>query len=172
MTIANTLSEGSLTFRFSGSADCATKYDEWRFYRRQFNSAFGGTKGVDLVFIDDSQTWLIEVKDYRAHRRTKTVDLGEEVAFKVRDTLTGLISAKVNANDADEKRFARKALAKPRFRVVLHLEQPLKTSRLFPRTVDVSKVQLKLKQWLKALDAHPCVVDKNSVKAMMPWSVV
>ena len=84
----------------------------------------------------------------------------------------GLISAKVNANDADEKRFARKALAKPRFRVVLHLEQPLKTSRLFPRTVDVSKVQLKLKQWLKALDAHPSVVDKNSVKATMPWSVV
>ncbi|WP_044408339.1 hypothetical protein [Thiomicrospira microaerophila] len=83
MAIATRLTEGRLTFQFSGDADSATKYDDWIFYRNQFNSAFGGTKAVD-----------------------------------------------------------------------------------------VSKVQLKLKQWLKALDAHPTVVDKTSLKATMPWSVV
>ncbi|BBP45284.1 hypothetical protein THMIRHAS_06570 [Thiosulfatimonas sediminis] len=172
MAIATRLTEGRLTFQFSGDADSATKYDDWLFYRNQFNSAFGGTKAVDIVFVDASQTWLIEVKDYRAHRRTKTIDLGEEVALKVRDTLGGLAAAKSNATDADEKRFARKALAKHRFRVVLHIEQSLKKSKLFPKAVDVSKVQLKLKQWLKALDAHPSVVDKTSLKATMPWTVV
>ncbi|MBO1926313.1 hypothetical protein J3998_01880 [Thiomicrorhabdus sp. 6S2-11] len=172
MAFSNAVTEGHLNFRFSRADDCATKYDDWFFYRKQFNGAFGGTKAVDIVFIDTCQTWLIEVKDYRNNPRTKTIDLGEEIALKVRDTLNGLIAAKHNATDADEKRFARKALAKHQFRVVLHLEQPRKKSKLFPKAIDVSKVQLKLKQWLKALDAHPNVVDKGSLKAAMPWIVV
>lgn len=164
------IKEGRLTFSFPAGAD-ASQYDDWAFYRNQFNSAFGGTKAIDLLYVDNDQTWLIEVKDYRAHPRTKTVDLGDEIAFKVRDTLAGLAAGKCYANDADEKRLAKLALTKNKLRVVLHLEQPTKHSKLFPKVVDPSKLMMKLKQKLKVVDAHPVVVDQHSLKANMNWTV-
>lgn len=166
--IQNPITEGNLTFTFPTNDD-SSKYDEWSFYRNQFNSAFGGTKAVDLIFLNNQITWLIEIKDYRTYQRTKTVDLGEEVAIKVRDTIAGLIAAKCNANDIDEKQFAKRALRSNRIRVALHLEQPAKHSKLFPKAIDSSKVQIKLKQWLRAIDAHPTVIDINSATL---WTAV
>lgn len=164
------INEGSLTFSFPAEAD-ATKYDEWSFYRNQFNNAFGGTKAIDLIYIDTDQTWLIEIKDYRANRRIKTIDLGDEIALKVRDTLAGLAAGKCNASDPDEKRLARLALKRNKLRVVLHIEQPRKPSKLFPKVVDPSKLIMKLKQKVGAVDAHPAVVDQHSLKANMNWTV-
>ncbi|WP_341580962.1 hypothetical protein [Marinobacter metalliresistant] len=164
------LMEGRLTFTFQPSAE-ASQYDDWAFYRNQFNSAFGSTKAVDFICVDNDRTWLIEVKDYRANRRTKTIDLGEELAFKVRDTLAGLAAAKVNANDQSERSFARKALKRNRLSIVLHLEQPDKPSKLFPQAVDKSKLLMKLKQTLKAVDPHPRIVDQNSLRPEMQWQV-
>jgi hypothetical protein len=162
------ITEGQLTFTFPAGAT-ACKYDDWQFYRNQFNSAFGGTKAVDLIYIDDEQTWLIEIKDYRLHERTKPSNIGDEIACKVRDTLAGLVAAKCNANDADEKAIAKRALQKNRIRLVLHLEQPQHPSRL--SRLDPSKVLQKLKQRLKAIDAHPSVVDMHSLKTSMHWTV-
>ncbi len=164
------ITEGQLTFTFPVGAD-ACQYDNWAFYRNQFNNAFGGTKAMDLLYIDNDQTWLIEIKDYRTNPRTKTVELGDEIAIKVRDTLAGLAAGKCNANDAGEKRLAKLALRKDKLRVVLHLEQPKKSSRLFPKVVDPSKLIMKLKQRLRAIDAHPVVVDQHSLKANMKWTV-
>ncbi|WJJ92609.1 hypothetical protein [Neopusillimonas aromaticivorans] len=168
MTIS--LTEGRLTFGFPAD-DIATQYDEWSFYRNQFNSCFGGTKAVDFVYVDARALWLIEVKDYRRHARTKIQDLGEEIAHKVRDTMAGLLAARANANDADEKWVARKATAKHLIRVVLHLEQPVKRSKLFPQVVDSTKLQLKLRQLLKPVDAHPRVVNRSSMPHDMRWTV-
>ena len=168
--IENPIVEDNLTFTFPNAAQ-SSKYDDWSFYRNQFNNAFGGSKAIDIIFTEAQVVWLIEIKDYRSNRRTKPVDLGEEVAHKVRDTLVGLAAAKCNANDPDEKRFARESLRKNKFCVVLHLEQPAKHSKLFPKAIDPSKVQLKLKQWLKAVDAHPVVVDQNTLKPSMNWTV-
>ena len=165
------LAEDRLTFTFPDDKGQASKYDDWSFYRNQMTNAFGGAKAVDMIWIDQQQTWLIEIKDYRTSRRIKPIDLGEEVALKVRDTLAGLVAAKSNASDAAERRFAAAALKKITFRVVLHLEQPRKHSKLFPRAIDPSKVKLKLKQWLKAIDAHPSVVDQHSLTPSMEWSV-
>jgi len=162
--------EGELTFTFQPGVE-AQQYDNWAFYRNQFNSAFGGTKAVDFVCVDSDRTWLIEVKDYRANRRTKTIDLGEELAFKVRDTLAGLAAAKFNANDLSERSFAGKALTRNRLSVVLHLEQPHKPSKLFPQAVDPSKLLIKLKQTFRAVDPHPRILDQKSRRAEMPWQV-
>ena len=170
MTFGTTLTEGSLTFDFA-DVDSATKYDDWSFYRNQFNSAFGGTKAVDLILVKNDKTVLIEVKDYRQHRRTKTIELGDEVAQKVRDTLAGLVAAKCNANDANERRFARQALAKQQLSVVLHLEQPAVRSRLFGKPIDTTNLQLKLKQKLKPVDAHPEVVCQRTLRPAMDWTV-
>ncbi len=45
------IDEGRLRFLFPDNT-VASKYDEWSFYRNQFNSAFGGTKAVDLIHVD------------------------------------------------------------------------------------------------------------------------
>src|SRR5690554_4434345 len=99
--MTTTLTEQQLAFTFADGVE-PSQYDEWAFYRNQFNAVCGGTKAVDFVCLDGDQLWLIEVKDYRRHRRTKLVDLGDEVAAKVRDTLAGLLAASCNANEAEE----------------------------------------------------------------------
>ena len=165
-----TLTEQRLAFNFDEGVP-ATQYDEWSFYRNQFNAAFSGAKAVDFLCLANRQLWLIEVKDYRHHRRTKLVDLGDEMADKVRDTLAGLMAARCNANNPEEHELARTALTCSRLRVVLHLEQPRHASRLVPQVVKPDTLRLKLKQRLKAVDPHPKVVDQCSLSTDMPWTV-
>ena len=162
--------EGALTFSFPDQCE-AGKYDDWSFYRNQFRSVAGGSKAVDVLCLAHDVAWLVEIKDYRQHPRTKPSDLCDEVAQKVRDTLSGLAAASANANDADEQAFARRALAKRRWRVALHLEQPNVASRLRPIPVDPTSMEKKLFQVLKAIDAHPAIVDRQRLHPDMPWTV-
>lgn len=164
------LSEGHLQFIF-GSSCLAEKYDEWSFYRNQFQSTCSGVKAVDMICVSNNTSWLIEIKDYRQHKRTKPQDLGDEVAIKVRDTLAGLVAAKMNANDSSEQDFAKKAIQSKAIKVVLHLEQPQKHSKLFPRAIDPAAVKQSLKRQLRAIDAHPSIVNINTLSAAMEWTV-
>ncbi len=164
------LTEGRLTFCFADHLS-VTQYDQWSFYRNQFCGVCGGAKAVDFVSLDQNCAWLIEVKDYRAQRRTKVVDLGDEIALKVRDTLAGLVAAHCNANDRDEKKFAGRFVKKRKLKVVLHLEQPAKPSKLFPQVIDPSRLLMKLKQQIKSIDPHPVIVDQNSLRHGMDWIV-
>jgi len=164
--------EGALTFTFPTDA---SKYDEWSHYRNQFIRIGQGVKAVDLVFLGKADTptcWLIEVKDYRLHTRTKPVDLADEVAVKIRDTLAGLLSAKWQASDHDERNYAGKLVGAARVRVVLHLEQPTKTSRLRPRAIEPDKVAQKLKSLVKSIDPHPLVLDTKTTAGKAGWIVV
>ena len=162
--------EGDLTFSFPNHCE-AGKYDDWSFYRNQFQSVAGGSKAVDVLCLAHGVAWLVEVKDYRKHPRTKPIDLWEEVARKARDTLSGLAAASANADDADEQAFARRALKMRGWRVALHLEQPNAASRLRPRAVDPASVKSKLRRGLKAIDAHPAVVDRQTPHPGIPWTV-
>lgn len=170
-TIQNPINEGQLTFTFPQGA-MSTKYDDWSFYRNQFNNAFDGAKAVDIIYLENNICWLIEIKDYRAKARVKSMELSHEVAYKVRDAMSGIFAASCNANDATEKTFACDALTKEKLRVVLHLEQPAQHSKLFPRLIEPANIKLKLKQLLKGIDAHPVVVDKNSLRQDMRWQVI
>ena len=167
------IEEGDLTFSFPDHCR-AGKYDDWSFYRNQFQSVAGGSMAVDVLCLADDVAWLVEIKDYRQHPRTNPSDLCDEVAQKVRDTLSGLAAASANANDADEQAFARRALAKRRWRVALHLEQPNVASRLRPIPVDPASMEKKLRKGLKAIDAHPVVVDRQRLQRShpgIPWIV-
>lgn len=164
------LSEGKLQFAF-GESCLAEKYDDWSFFRNQFQSTCLGAKAVDIICVADGTTWLIEIKDYRQHQRTKPQELGDEVAIKVRDTLAGLVAAKMNANERAEQDFAKMALQSKAIKVVLHLEQPEKTSRLRPHAIDPATVKQSLKRQLRAIDSHPSVVDKNTLSANRDWTV-
>ncbi len=149
------IKEGCLQFSFPDNT-IASKYDAWVFYSK-FNSVFGGVKAVDIVHVDSEKTaWLIEIKDYRTNRRTKPSELCDEIALKVRDTLLGLAVARFQAR---------------RLRVVLHLEQPQKPNKLFPQVVNPADIKQQLKRLLKAVDAHPSIVDQHTLKPNMLWTV-
>lgn len=168
--IQSSLTEGMLTFTFP-EGGISSKYDDWSHYRNQFQKVCGASKAVDLVFAENDIAWLIEIKDFRQHVRTKAIDLGDEIAIKVRDTIAGLVSAKCEAIDKDERFCAKKLIAAKKIRIVCHLEQPAKHSKLRPLAIEPDKLELKLRTLLKAIDPHPAVVDLNSLHAAMNWTV-
>lgn len=165
------LMEGRLKFVFDSMA-IVSKYDDWAFYRNQFqNRCYRGNKAVDFVCRTADTMWLIEVKDYRMHERTKCIDLADEIAMKVRDTLAGLVAAQMQANDHNEHQSARKMLKAKSIHVVCHIEQPPKHSRLRPRAIEPDKLKQKLRTLIKAIDPHPVVMDRNLFPASIPWQV-
>ena len=164
------IEEGDLNFSFPEHCE-ASKYDDWAFYRNQFKLVAGGSKAVDILCLAEDAAWLVEVKDYRQHPRMKSTDLGDEIAKKVRDTLSGLAAASANANDDDERTFARRMLTKRRWRVALHLEQPHVRSRLRPKPFNIADVEFKLRSQLKPIDAHPLVLDRQTVRDDIPWTI-
>jgi hypothetical protein len=151
--------EGELRFRFPGDWPVTTRFDSWSFYRNQFQG-LQGIKAVDFIALDTKLcVWLIEVKDYRHHQRSKAIDLADEVVLKVIHTLSALLPAQANANDECEKQMARQCLSACKLRVVLHLEQPIKHSKLFPRAIEPAHIKQQLKQRIKAIDPHPLVLE-------------
>jgi hypothetical protein len=165
------IEEGGLIFSFPNPCE-ATKYDDWEFYRKQFQSVAGGAKAVDILCVAQDVAWLIEIKDYRQHPRSKSSDVGDEVVSKVRDTLAGLAAANANATSKSEQAFAERALAKQRWRVALHLEQQsVVTSPLRPLAINPANVLKKLRMNLKAIDAQPVVVSLRRPGRGTPWTV-
>lgn len=149
----------------------ADKYDDWVFYRNQFSRMWNGIKSLDLLALDpQGNAWLIEVKDYRMNPRTKPSELGDEMAHKVFDTLAALLPAKMYASNQEEKNMAKAICSAKNFRVVLHLEQPVKSSKLRPRAINPVDIQQKLRQLLKPIDAHPFVAEIAKMGSLA-WSV-
>jgi hypothetical protein len=147
------------------------KYDDSSFHRNQFQNFAGGSKAMDAVALEANGTlWLIELKDYRRHRRTKPSSMFDEVAGKVRATLAGLITAKVRANDTAEKTLAQQAFGSSQIRVALQVAQPDPPSRLFPQVVDPQDAALALKRAVRAVDAHPICAVGDMNCASLPWT--
>lgn len=147
------------------------KFDDWAFYRKQFQDCADGNKAMDILALPPAADvlWMIEAKDYRRHRRDpEKGSLPMEIAQKARDTLAGLLAASSNGADS-ERHFARAAVRAKQIRVVLHLEQATKPSKLFPRAVDPADVKQRLKRLLRPIDPHPIVMDSNTL-ARTPWT--
>lgn len=174
------LCERELVFSFPDNLS-ASIYDKWK-SRIKFESAFKdgnkkddcskGTKAVDFIVLDDKTLWLIEVKDYRnPQKRKKAVPKPSKlsclIACKIRDTLSGLVVAKMSAKNSNEREFAHQALTKEKIRLVLHLEQ----SKQHRKIIDPADIQQKLKILLKKIDPHPLVVSQNSLHQSMKWCV-
>jgi hypothetical protein len=190
-----TVTEGKLRFTFAEGWN-VSKFDEWSFYRGQFSRVgdaeilcrkdgcdgtcqcsvcgtkrMAGTRGIDILAIDPgSICWHIEVKDYRATHVTNFLFLADAVALKVRDTLSCLVVARINANDSGERDRAALALGCTVMRVVLHLEQSQSAGPLLSPTSLRANVQQRLKQLVKAIDVRPLVVSMNDMNELA-WSV-
>jgi len=166
----STIAVGALSFTFDDDWQ-VSKYDDWSFYRKRFQRVRSEVKAIDILAIaSDRTTWFIEVKDYRRHPRTKPINLADEVAHKVFDTLAALLPAGVNGDVHSETAIAKAALNGRALRVVLHLEQPATHSKLFPRAIDPANVLMKLKQLVKPIDPHPLVVETSHM-ASLTWTV-
>ena len=159
-----------LTFTFPNGWK-VSKYDNWSFYRNRFSRFLTAIKAVDLLAISPNRTvFFIEVKDYRFYRRLKTIKLADEIVKKVVDSLAAMLPSKINGDDPAETAFSADVLNATGLCVVLHLEQPAKNSKLFPRAIDPADIQMKLRQQLKPIDAHPKVVEMTRM-ATLPWTV-
>lgn len=142
-----------------------TKYDDWAFYRRQFQRLGGGCHAVDLLALSPNrELFLIEVKDYSRPGTPVPSQLVVEVGFKVRDTLAGLLAARVRANDPDERRLAILFSKNSELKVVLHVE----LSRYAPLLINKSSIQQKLRQTVRAVDPHARVSDVSLTRT--PWT--
>lgn len=165
-----------LQFNFPAGWQTA-KCDDWTFYRKHFIRLKDGLKSIDLLALSPKMTgdettptlWLIEVKDYRRHQRTRPISLDEEMASKVTGTLALLFPAHLNARKPEEQQMAEKALKAKRIRVVLHIEQPRVALAFAPKPINLANVTTALRQRLKAVDPHPKVVDSSSTR--VPWTV-
>jgi len=147
------------------------KYDDSAFHRNQFQGFAGGSKAVDAVALGtDGALWLIELKDYRHHRRTKPSSVFAEVALKVRATLAGLAVARLRANDLTEKSLAQQAMACTQIRVALQVAQSFKPSRLFPQVLDPQDAQLQLRRTVGVVDSHPVCTLGQTQHRRCPWT--
>lgn len=149
------------------------KYDDSAFHRNQFQSFAGGSKAMDAVALAaDGTLWLIEVKDYRRHKRTKPSSVFAEVASKARATLAGLATARVRANDPAEQALANQVMVCQKIRVVLQLGQSANPSRLFPHVVDPADAQLQLRRAVKTVDPHALCAAGAINDNRLPWTTV
>jgi hypothetical protein len=162
------LRDGALEHRFD-DAWTVSKYDAWPFYVDHFQSQCATNKAVDFVARDPGNAlWFVELKDYRTHPRMKSIELANEIAEKVRDSLAGIVAAAKWHSHHIHLEEAREHLGAKRLRVVLHLEQPPHPSKLFPRKSELANVQQKLQQLVRAVDAHPVVMDLANM-GRVPW---
>jgi hypothetical protein len=162
--------DGKLEHRFDDTW-VVSKFDEWPFYLTHFQSQCAVNKAVDVTARDPrGWLWLVELKDYRVYPRTKSIDLVDEVAIKVRDSLACILAAAKWHSQHAHLQEARDHLTATKLRVVLHVEQPAQHSKLFPRIYDLANLQQKLKQLLKAVDPHPVVMELATGR--VPWNVV
>ena len=164
--MAVTLDVDGLKFEFPDGWR-ASKYDDWKFYRKQIAVQLQGVKAVDLLALSDTgEAFLIEVKDYSRPGTIKPSELPQAVAWKVVHTLAALLPARLNANDADEKSLAADTLKCTRLNVVLHADNPQNP----PHAIDPADLKLKLKSLLKAIDPRVKVSSRTN-PAGVAWTV-
>ena len=165
------ITEGKLEFTFPDDWN-VSKYEEWQHYKQQFIKVGISVKAVDVLANEPRNCcWLLEIKDYREHVRTKTIDLAEEISSKGSGHPVRLSRGSILARTTKmKKNWARQGLRAKSLKVVLHLQQPSKNSKLFPRAISAASVLQRLKQLIKAIDPHPRVVETNSMFDI-PWEV-
>ncbi|MCK9623106.1 MAG: hypothetical protein M0R47_21540 [Methylobacter sp.] len=163
------IQEGNLSFRFEFDA---IKFDDSQYYRDHFFKIQNGIRAVDIVAVNSSTAYLIEIKDYR-HPETKNLKpnkLIEVIVNKVISTLSAILPMKNNANISEEKSIAGSFSKTSQIKVVLHIETPPPRRTLEQSCYNVQKIQAELRRKLKPIDAHATIVSKKNLKGL-PWTV-
>ncbi|MDD5277610.1 MAG: hypothetical protein PHR16_16210 [Methylovulum sp.] len=163
------IQEGNLLFSFKFDA---IKFDDSQYYREHFIKIQNGISAVDILAVDGNIGYLIEVKDYTHpdSEELKLNDLIDAIVKKIISTLSAILPMKMNAHHQTEKDLASLFCKTNEVKIFLHLELPPPTSKLQQSTWSFQNIQMKLKNKLKPIDAHPKVVAKKCPNRF-PWTV-
>ena len=163
------LSEDKLKFNFEFDA---IKFDETQYYLNHFQGIKPCLQAVDILAVNNSTGYLIEIKDYR-HPDTKQLssnDLIEVIINKVVSSLAAILPMKNNAIIPNEQYIAGLFSKTSQIKVILHIEKPPPRRTLKQSCYNFQKMEESLKNRLKPIDAHPKVVSKENLKGL-PWTV-
>lgn len=144
------------------------------YYKRHFQTFAGGCKEMDFILFEPVSRvlWLLEVKDYKTNRRVKPQCVFEEIAEKVRDSLALLLASSVRDDPSicGVRSFMDVCAIPNEIKVVLHLEQPSKPSKMFPGVkIDADATQ-KLRAKVRAVDPRARVSSTSSTD--MEWRAI
>jgi hypothetical protein len=168
--MAQTFQEGRIRFEFPDGWT-VLRPEKASYYTRHFQKMAGGCKEMDFVLFEPANRvlWLLEAKDYTTERRTKEQCIFEEVAVKIRDSLALLLAGSVrdDSSNCGVGSFMVVSAIPHEIKVVLHLEQPSKPSKLFPGVkIDADATQI-LRSKVRAIDPHARV--SSTVSTNLPW---
>ncbi len=154
--------EGRVEFKFPDTWQVLRPEDA-SYYKRHFQNFADGCKEMDFILFDpaDSVLWLLEVKDYTTNPRTKTQCVLQEVAEKSRDSLALLYAGAIcdNAQPPCVAQLAKDTWIPSKVRVILHIDQPNKPSKLFPGAPMAANAAQVLRSKVKAVDPHALVTS-------------
>jgi hypothetical protein len=163
------IQEGKLHFSFAFDA---IQFDKTQYYLNHFQGIKPCLQAVDILAVNESAGYLIEIKDY-THPDTKQLssnDLIEAIVNKVISSLAAILPMKNNANIDEEQNIAKKFSKVSQIQIVLHIEKPPPRRTLKQSCYNVQKMEESLKNRLKPIDAHPKIVSKENLKGL-PWTV-
>ncbi|MFW5893968.1 MAG: hypothetical protein ACOCUY_02415 [Verrucomicrobiota bacterium] len=170
------IQEGNLIFTFEDPWH-VVKYDEEAVFTKKLERLKGTVDGkqrdtvaVDFLAANGDMLAIIEVKDFRQHRienqgRLRSGELAKEVAFKVRDTLAGIVAACRNQTTGPGwDPIAERLMARTKtLKVVLWLEQDPPASRyLLKEKQMLSTFTQELKKRCKWLTPKVLVMNRNT----------
>ena len=166
-----TIEEGKLKFEFEFQA---IKLDDSLYYRNSFVKIQKGLKAVDILAVDKSTSYLIEVKDY-THPNTQQLELSklvDDITKKVICSLAMLLPMREKSTDITEARIIQEFLKKRELIVVFHIELPPPRRTLRQSTWNPEDIRKKLREKLEAITtkSNIQVVSKNNLKNL-PWQV-
>ena len=165
------IQEGKLKFEFAFKA---IKLDDSLYYRNSFMKVQNGLKAVDILAVDNTTSYLIEVKDY-THPDTKQLEpskLIEDIVKKVVCSLAILLPMREKSTDATEQEIIKEFLEKKELIIVFHIELPPRRRTLRQSNYDLVDIRKRLKDKLKSIadGKNIKVVSKDNLKSL-PWSV-
>jgi len=175
-----TIQEGALTFVFQDTWH-VVKYDDEPFYLSKLQRLKGTIDGkqhdtvaVDILALRERLFAIVEVKDFRGHPietkdRLISGELAKEVAFKVRDSLAGIVGAhRCKVDDAKWGPFAKSLTSRNKeVRILLWLEQDVPRTHLRLQQ-KLSTFTQKLKRECRWLTTKVLVVDKSTCAEVLP----
>ena len=160
--------ESGLCFEFDEDLE-VIKYDEiGGSYREQLLRCFNGLKAVDFICKRQSELWLLEIKNYAEHDRTKSGSVVDEFLEKVRDTFTGITTLCLISNRKDKRHYLSLLKAK-HIHLVLHCDfkKQMKTRDLLTKQ---RTLQEQLRKKLRFIDSHVKVTCIQNPAKRLPWS--
>lgn len=183
--------EGNISLEFNGYS---IQYDKTNFYRNHIEKCKGfinyedgndpreeGTKAVDILGLNKSPLYVIEIKDFRGYRiqnkaRIKNSELASEFSLKVKDTMAGLYGAFRNHNEElnifHSYLFYNRNEPKP-IKAILLMEEDLPANDFESKSRRIIKKELitKIEQQLGFLSLHILVLSISELNNFPNWTV-